>query len=250
MTKSTRLLQLIGAGALGLLLAACSSGPKMEDSARPVIATAGSEIEAIARLLDRGDIKDARKRLNNALQNDPMNPSLLVLEQGLVGDARTDLGPASYPYTVVAGDTMAGLAQRLLGNRLKSYQLARYNGIANPATLTPGQIIQIPGQVVRASSEKRGAANVPERPKGALVASPASPPRPVPSPAATPPVQAADVVGAKRTRTAGLAALNRGDFGNALALLQRAAVLDPGNEVIERDLARARRIAATVRSRR
>ena len=54
------------------------------------------------------------------------------------GDARADLGSTSYPYTVAPGDTMSALAERFLGNRLKSYQLARYNGLDDPAALRRG----------------------------------------------------------------------------------------------------------------
>jgi Flp pilus assembly protein TadD len=55
---------------------------------------------------------------------------------------------------------------------------------------------------------------------------------------------------ARQLRAAGLAALNQGNIDRAVALLRRAATLDPGNPLIARDLGRAERIAATVRARR
>ena len=247
MTASPRFFPLLGAGALGLALAACSSSPKVGPTAPVAVATQAEDIEAIAQLLDTGQVKEARKRLDRALRSDPMNPSLLVLRQGLEGDARADLGSTSYPYTVAPGDTMSALAERFLGNRLKSYQLARYNGLDDPAALAPGQVIQIPGQPPRAP-QRPAAAAAPARTPSAPRASPPSRTPPAASAAPRPP--AADTAGAQRARTAGLAALNKGDVAGAIAQLQRAASLDPGNEAISRDLARARRIAATVRSQR
>ena len=247
MTASARFFPFLAAGALGLALAACSSSPKVGPTAPVAVATQAEEIEAIAQLLDTGQVKEARKRLDRALRSDPMNPSLLVLRQGLEGDARADLGSTSYPYTVAPGDTMSALAERFLGNRLKSYQLARYNGLDDPAALAPGQVIQIPGQPPRAP-QRPAAAAAPARAPSARRASPPS--RTPPAASAAPRAPAADTAGAQRARTAGLAALNKGDVAGAIAQLQRAASLDPGNEAISRDLARARRIAATVRSQR
>src|SRR5690606_23325740 len=51
-------------------------------------------------------------------------------------------------------DTMANLAEQLLGNPLTSYQLARYNGLDNPALLAPGQVRRIPGHPARSSSRE------------------------------------------------------------------------------------------------
>lgn len=48
-------------------------------------------------------------------------------------------------YTVIAGDTLSGIAKKYNTN----YQtLAGYNGIANPDLIYPGQIVRIPGTVV------------------------------------------------------------------------------------------------------
>ena len=250
MTLPIRFLAIPVAAAVSLALAACSSGPKIGAGAPPVVIT-DVDVEAIAQLLDRGEVADARKRLNTALRQDPMNPSLLVLRQGIVGDAKADLGPTGYTYTVAAGDTMASLAQQLLGNRLKSYQLARYNDIENPDSLVPGQVLKIPGQPIGAGSDRRATTDAAPSPRpSSAPAATAQRSGPVPPPAETTTRRAADAAGAQQSRTAGLAALNKGDISEAVALLQRAAMLDPGNAAIERDLGRARRIAATVRSRR
>ena len=182
--------------AAAVSLSACSSGPKDIATATPVVPTGADEIDEIAALLDRGEPRPAKRRIEEALENDPLNATLMMMLHGIEGNAKEALGPASYPYTVQSGDTMAGLAERFLGNRLKSYQLARYNDIAKPA-------------------------------------------RPSADPAA-----------ARRARSAGLTALNQGKVSQAVAHLRRAASLDPGNTAIAADLARAERIARTVRSRR
>ena len=228
-----------------LALGACSSGPKGASSVSSVAPTSADEIDEIAALLDRGQPGAAKRRIERALERDPMNPSLMVLLQGIERDARKALGPASYAYTVQPGDTMPGLAERFLGNRLKSYQLAQYNDIDTPADLAPGAVLRIPGQSQRVDREPRStpAASTPrERP---AVAAPKPAPEPEP-----PARKSADPAAAQRARAAGLAALNQGKIPQALTLLRRAAALDSGNDAIAADLARAERIARTVRSRR
>ncbi len=215
-----------------LLLAACSGKPPVE-TGRPVAATTATEVDAIADLLHEGKHKEARKRLDAALKRDPTNPSLMLLKQAVTGDARVDLGPANFPYVVQRGDTMTKLAERFLGNRLKAYQLARYNGIDRPNALEAGTVLRIPGQPPRPAPTPRASTAAP---------APSQPPAPRPAPAAK-----TDPARAKQAHAAGLAALNKGRVNEAVTELRRAAALDPGNAAIGRDLARAERIAATVR---
>lgn len=224
------------------ILAACSGhAPHLQAPA--AVAVAPGEIDAIQALLMQGDVKTARGRLKALLKRDPMNASALVLRNAIEGDAKSDLGPESFAYTVRPGETMLELAQRFLGNRLKAYQLARYNGIANPAMLAPGQILRIPGQAPRPAAPR------PE-PVHAKPQQASERPKAAPKPVAPPAAAAANPVAARRARAAGLAALNQGNVARAVAMLRRAQGLDPSNPLIARDLARAERIAATVRSRR
>jgi LysM repeat protein len=224
-------------------LAACSKGnaPAPATVSAPV---AEVDIGSVQALLMQGDRKGAEKRLKPLLKREPMNPRLLLLRTSIDGDAKELLGPASYPYTVRAGDTIEELADRLLGNRLKAYQLARYNDLDNPAALTAGTVLRIPGTPPRPRP-----APAPERPRATPAPAPARPKPSAPAPAAAPAKPAANPAAAQRARSAGLAALNRGAVQQAVGLLQRAQALDPGNAVIARDLQRARRIAATVRAR-
>jgi hypothetical protein len=235
------------AAVCALALAACSGGPSRPKAAPPPPgATSAMETEAAFTLLNAGDDAGARKRLTALLKRDPMNPSARLLNESIDRDPRDLLGPDSYAYVVRPGDTIVGLAERLLGNRLKAYQLGRYNGLKAPVVLIPGQSLRIPGAPPRAAPVRR-----PEpRP---TPAAPSARPRPAPArPAAAAPAPAAATANpgaARQARTAGLAALNQGNVARAVGLLRRAAALDPGNPLIARDLARAERIAATVRAR-
>lgn len=224
-------------------LAACSSGPRLPGigaSPPPPTASTATEIEAVVALLNRGEGKDARKRLRAVLKREPMNAAARLLLDSIERDPQELLGPRNFAYTTHAGDTMAALAERFLGNRLKFYQLARYNGLANPSALVAGQTLRIPGEAPRPVAPRPE----PQRPE------PQRPPVVAPRPAPAPAKPAGNPAAARQARAAGLAALNQGRVAQAVTQLRRAAALDPGNPVIARDLARAERIAATVRARR
>ena len=47
-------------------------------------------------------------------------------------------------YTVVAGDTLFNIAEKLLGDGNRYQELAAHNGIANPDHIEVGQVINIP----------------------------------------------------------------------------------------------------------
>lgn len=222
------------------LVAACGGSPTGRvASTASVQATPAAEVDAIVALLEEGKAGPAKKRVSAALKRDPNNPALMLLRDSITKKPQELLGPVSYPYTARPGDTMSGLAQRFLGNRLKFYQLSRYNDIERPGSLRAGQVLNIPGRPAPPPPPRQAAPAQPavrEKPKAAVA--PAAPVRPAANPAA-----------AQQARSAGLAALNAGQPGRAVNLLSRAASLDPGNAVIARDLTRARRIAATVGSK-
>ena len=227
-------------------LAACSSGPQARPEATVApVPTVAAEIDAIVTLLDAGDAKAARRRLTAVLKREPQNAEAQLLLDSIDNDARAALGPTSYPYEVQPGDTMAGIAQRLLGNRLKFYQLARYNDVAIPRDLPVGRTLRIPGTAPRPAPVARPEPPRPARPAPppaaakAKAAAPAAPTRSARNPAA-----------AQQSRAAGLAALNQGNVARAVGLLRRARALDPANALIARDLQRAERIQATVRARK
>jgi hypothetical protein len=231
------------------LLAGCSHprpAPLPPPAPAPVL-DRQAELNGAVALLDQGDTATASARVNALLARDPADPQARVLRESIDKDPVALLGPKNFPYTVKPGETMLGLAERFLGNRLKSYQLARYNGIAVPASLTAGTVLKIPGTAPRAEPEARTPARTrPGRGKPAEAGSTSTPAASA-TPAAVPHVDAA---GARAARAAGLAALAQGDVGRAIGLLRRAAQLNPGDPLIARDYARAQRIAATVKARR
>jgi LysM repeat protein len=228
--------------AAALALAGCASGPKPGSVSAPV--SNAQSIDAIAEYLNQGDVSAARKLIKSGLKRDPNNPSLALLRDSISRDPVELLGPQSFDYVVQPGDTLAGIAQRYLGNRLLTYQLARYNGISKPVILSAGQILRIPG--AKPAPARRAPA-----PAAPTASTPPSPPRAqVPKAAAAAPAARTDPAAARRLRTQGLAALNKGSASRAVQLLRRAAALDPDNAVIRQDLARAERIEATVKARR
>ncbi|URW75114.1 LysM peptidoglycan-binding domain-containing protein [Sphingomonas donggukensis] len=238
----TQTMKFWGAAALSLALAACSGGPaRVASTPTPAVSTAG-EVDRINDLLLAGDTGGARKALKAVLKREPMNANALLLRDSVERDPKELLGPQSYPYAVRSGDTITGLATRLLGNRLKAYQLARYNDLTAPYALAPGQSLRIPGTPPRPEPVRSEPVRRPEP----APAKPAPAPKPT---AAKPAAPAANPVLARQLRTAGLAALNQGNVARAVAMLRRAAAADPGNPAIAADLARAERIAATVRAR-
>ena len=147
--------------------------------------------------------------------------------QQLDADPNTLITGKAQPYTVGPGETLSMLAGRFLGDPLLFYALARYNGFAAPAHVQPGHVIQIP----RNARPARASA----RPKAA--AAPAAKAQAAPK---------RDAANAARLRAAGLDQLNRGAPGKAVSLLQQALAADPGNPTIQRDLARAQRIQASL----
>ncbi|WP_438827218.1 hypothetical protein, partial [Sphingomonas bacterium] len=74
-------------------------------------------------------------------------------------------------------------------------------------------------------------------------------PAPKPADAPRPAVTAADRGRAQKLRQQGLEQMSAGSIDRAVQLLSQAATLDPGNGAIGGELARARRIQATVHSR-
>jgi LysM repeat protein len=226
-----------------IALAGCASGPRPERA--PPAATSAQNIETIAEYLNQGDTDTARKLIKASLKRDPNNATLALLRDSVTRDPVELLGPKSFDYVVQPGDTLAALADRYLGNRLMTYQLARYNGIAKPMQLATGQTLRIPGT---APAPARRVTPAPTRSAPAAAPPRAQPTRPQ---GATPAAAArVDPAAARQLRTQGLSALNKGGAAKAVQLLRRAAALDPGNGAIKTDLARAERIAATVRARK
>lgn len=227
-----------------VMLAGCAGG-----SRPPIAATAGAsnyDIDAITVLLDRGDVKAARKMIKAGRKQNPNDPKLAVLNDSITRDPVSLLGAKHFTYEARPGDTLGSIAERFLGNRLLTYQLARYNGIERPDTLVAGELLRIPGNAPAANvSSDTPAAKRPQSEKKATAPIPSKAPAPRPAAATKYDPKAAQVL-----RSRGLTALHRGEVGTAINLLQRASSLDPDNAAIKTDLARAQRVAVNVRSRK
>jgi hypothetical protein len=219
-----------------LAIAGCS---RTTGSAPPAATAGGTHYidrenigEAI-ELLNRGEVEPARKVLWRILNRQPGDQIARQLVRQLDTPPETLLGKESFAYTTRAGDTMSTLAGRFLRDPMMFYALARYNGIAAPATLEAGRALRIPG---RAPEPAAKAAAKPETTRPA--------PTPAKEAAAAPKVDSGQ---ASRLRARGLEQLNRGAVDRAVSLLQQASRLDPGSSLIRRDLDRAQRIQKTVR---
>lgn len=234
-------------GAFGIAaLAACSNGASHVAASPPPAKVGGSFTDSAFVLLMEGHEQQAAVILHKGLRRDPQNASAHLLLDSVERDPKELLGPRNYPYTVRQGDTVLGLAQRFLGNQLLAYRFLRYNGLKAPATLAVGQELLIPGEPpapppppVRTES--------PAHPDDRL----AHPkPRVAKLKAAAPVAVACNLRASQQARAAGLSALNQGNVARAVSVLTNAAALYPCNPQIARDLARAQRIAATVKARK
>jgi predicted Zn-dependent protease len=239
-----RALSILSLAALVALSACGPNGrqPIQSAAAKPVVQ--GSLDRALAAL-NQGDEAEARKQIGLLLKANPADASALVLQESLDRDPVELLGPKSFPYTVQPGETMMSVAEKLLGNKLKFYQLARYNGVKVPDSLTAGTVLKIPGEPLHAAAPP-----TPVRSKPAAARSKTAVASKAAAPGETPAIRQIDPAAAQGLRSAALVALNRGKIGDAVRLLRRAAVLDPANPLIARDLARAERIAKTVQDHR
>lgn len=193
----------------------------------------------VLNLLSQGKEAQARADLVRYLAERPRDARAQDMLRQIDTDAATLYGTASYPYTITEDDSLASIAGRLMGSRFRFYGLAKFNGLVVPASAQPGQVIQIPGRPRPVSAPPRRPRTVTAPPREATPATTtAAPARPV-----------VDRGGAQRYRRQGLEQMSAGAIDRSVTLLERAAALDPGNGAIAGDLARARRIQGTVRSR-
>lgn len=213
--------------------------PAAEPSASPQPDLAPDQrLARIVALLTGGDEATARVELAELLRQEPGRREAVVLQQSIEGEPRALLPSGSFAYVVQPGDTYISLALEFLEDSYKFYALTRLNGI--PARdLRPGVTIQIPGRYRPSRRQRQEAA---ERPAPAR-------PRPAAEAPAAVPVPRTDPAAAQRYRRSGLEAMSVGRINLAVRRLEQAARADPGNGAVQADLARARRVQATVRGR-
>ncbi len=238
-------MSLVRSVALGICLcgvAACSSTPRPKVGGPATVQAISNEqqIADVVSALEAGDTARARKLLKDMAKRDPSDRQVQTLLTGIDANPVALLGTTTFNYTVQRGDRMTAIAQRFLGDRLKFHLLARYNGLRTSA-VEPGQVLRIPGvapapvtpPVVRPRPENKPVVSPP----------PVRTPPPVAAPAANPAL-------AGSLRGQALKALDQGKVATAVVLLRRATAADPGNALVQRDLARAERLLAAVRARK
>jgi len=101
-------------------------------------------IEEIIVLMQNGRAKRAHVALLGYLKRYPGHPVARDLLRQMDVDPKVYLGKKFHFYTVKGGDSLAHIAGRFLGDELKFYALARYNGISDPGLLEVGQKLKIP----------------------------------------------------------------------------------------------------------
>jgi hypothetical protein len=249
----------IGAAVILSLLASCAhqptSAPPAPSAVKPVTRqpTSTATVQQIlpdrspqqrygaaVQLLEQGNTAQARAELVLLLQRRPGDRRAGQLLREIDTDPRSLYGADSFAYIVRPRDTLVSLARRYLGDAVNFYGLARFNNLTLPADLQPGQTVMIPGRV---RSPERVA---PPTRRAAPTAPQAAPARS--EQAARPAAPRVDHGRAQRLRQQGLEQMSAGSIDRAVQLLSQAAVLDPTNGAIAGELARARRIQATIHS--
>jgi tetratricopeptide (TPR) repeat protein len=177
-------------------------------------------IEAGRAALARGVQTEARRQFLAALALDPTNK---VAFQALQNEARD---VESITYTVKQGDTLASLAQRYYGDRSRSEVIWETNQLPPNPKLTPGMTLKIP--------EIPGVPFVhPEAPRKAPTTTAALPPAPsAPKPEATAPAEeeAPQQPQVNPMLAEAREALDRKDYGEAIADIDKFLAANPGNK--------------------
>ncbi|MGI4876216.1 MAG: LysM peptidoglycan-binding domain-containing protein [Janthinobacterium lividum] len=199
----------------------------------PISLTRKQRIANALIALNAGQVAAARVGIVDMLTQMPGDPVATDLLRQIDTDPKVLLGERSFAYEIHPHETLSMIARRFLRDSNRFWALARYNNIAVPSSAAAGQVIQVPGTApVRAA---------PRAAAPAAAADAAAPRGPAGVPAAD------DVASANRLRGAGLDEMARGSIDKAVGLLERAATLNPRDAAIQGDLARARKIQATVR---
>lgn len=179
-------------------------------------------LEAVDEL-QNGNEAAARAKLDRALELDAGNELSRKLLDQVNANAERELGPAHFRYTVQRDDSLSKIAQQFLGDRLRFYILAKYNGIANPSRLAVGQVIKVPGRAP-APAVATTMAGSPAQVEAET--------RPAAEPAPPQPQRDAETLMAR-----GVDLQRAGDLEGAYGAFSEAAQKDPGNRdaMMQRD---------------
>jgi tetratricopeptide (TPR) repeat protein len=247
------------------VLSGCSGLKSVEPSPPPVVEApalvpppyaAPTELGAkdrlvrVIKLLEEGNVEHARIDLSAYLaQNENSKIGKSLLDQ--IDRAPEEfLGAQNFIYEVKANESLSQLAERFLGDRYKFWALARYNGITNPMKLTQGQKLKIPGVSAPVPEPVKAQLGDDEEIARRLAEESAEKKEPAKAEPPVKPVSIIDPIRAMALRKIGLENLQRGKIDAAIAMLKQAidlALGTPSFAVIQKDLARALRLQASVK---
>lgn len=125
------------------------AGPVDEDMPACPIFDPFSAEERLRRALQplmMGNEEQGRRELLLALCQEPDDPKARDLLRQLDVAPEKELGREFVAYRVQPGDSLPGIAKRLLGDPYRFYLLARYNHLARPGEVSEGQCLRVPAQ--------------------------------------------------------------------------------------------------------
>lgn len=203
-------------------------------------------LEQVRAHLNQGEEEPALVELKRVLEAEPENKSALGFMRQIQDDPKLLYGRVSQPYKVMAGDTLALIAQRGLSDRDQFYGLARYNGVKVPSDLKVGQVLQIPG--AKRLPPQAPPQPQPQQPPPVQQDPPAPQPAPAPAPpsvpAPNPKVEVARLLGNAR------ATMKRQDLCGAIKLYDAVLKLDPDNQAAQLERTRAVELNSRLPSRK
>jgi tetratricopeptide (TPR) repeat protein len=223
--------------------------------------TPSARLKKAVNLLSTGQEGQARAEIQELLVDNPNGETAKSILDQIDRDPKELFGMQSFAYTLKPGETLSIIADRYLNDRYKFWGLAKYNNITNPAGVSVGQAIQIPGLprtvVVRASRNDDDEINDRLKKEAAAKAAAAKaaaakndPPTPPATTTPPPVVIAANPERAKSFRKAGLEYLQRGNVDKAIYAFNQAMQFAKGTALLttlSQDLQRAQKIKANMK---
>lgn len=123
------------------------SHTKPGEAPKPDTLSAREHIQNAVTALQYGQEANAKADLEAALRQDPESKTAKSLMAQIQADPAQYFGSAEFfNYTVQSGDSLSTIARRFLDDPLKFHILAKFGGITDPSHLQPGQVIKVPGK--------------------------------------------------------------------------------------------------------